>query len=73
MTSIMVYIVITGAEALATYLAGSGPIYLDNVACTGSELTLAQCTHDTHTTDCFHHEDAGVRCPRKHTDQVLYQ
>lgn len=57
----------TGAQALTTYPAGSGPIYLDNVACSGSELTLAQCLYDTHTADCNHIEDAGVRCTRKHT------
>jgi hypothetical protein len=60
------YIVMTGAQALTTYPAGSGPIYLDNVACSGSELTLAQCTYDSHTEDCQHVEDAGVRCARKY-------
>ena len=66
-TSTMVYILIIGAQALITYLAGSGPIYLDNVACSGSERTLAQCDYDSHTADCNHIEDAGVRCARKHT------
>ena len=50
------------------YLAGSGPIYLDNVGCSGSELTLAQCDYDSNTADCNHNEDAGVRCARKHTE-----
>ena len=43
---------------------GSGPILLDNVACTGSELTLASCGHLGIGTirSCSHYEDAGVRC-----------
>lgn len=65
MMSTMVYVVITGAQGLSRYLPGSGPIYLDNVDCSGGELTLAQCTYDSHTADCDHSEDAGVRCPRK--------
>ena len=43
---------------------GSGLILLDNVACTGSELTLANCSHlgIGITRSCSHSEDAGVRC-----------
>ena len=43
---------------------GSGPIWLDNVQCTGSELTLASCVHlgFNITRSCSHSEDAGVRC-----------
>ena len=43
---------------------GSGPILLDNVACTGSELTLANCSNlgVGVTRSCYHSEDAGVRC-----------
>ena len=43
---------------------GSGSILLDNVACTGSESTLASCGHlgvDV-TIGCFHYKDAGVTC-----------
>ena len=42
---------------------GSGQIWLDEVACTGSELTLDACGHNgwgTH--NCDHSEDAGVSC-----------
>ena len=46
----------------AAFGAGTGPIYLDNLACVGTEPTLTNCTHDTHTADCTHSEDAGVRC-----------
>ena len=43
---------------------GSGPILLDNVTCTGSESTLANCGHlgIGITRSCSHFEDAGVRC-----------
>ena len=41
---------------------GTGPIYLDNLACVGTEPTLTICTHDTHTADCGHNEDASVLC-----------
>ena len=46
----------------AAFGPGTGPIYLDNLACVGTEPTLTNCTHDTHTADCVHSEDAGVRC-----------
>lgn len=41
---------------------GTGPIYLDNVNCIGSESSLLNCTHITNH-NCIHSEDAGVACP----------
>ena len=43
---------------------GSGPILLDDVTCTGFELTLASCSHlgIGITRSCSHSEDVGVRC-----------
>ena len=43
---------------------GSGSIWLDNVICNGSELTLTSCGHlgINVTRSCNHTEDAGVRC-----------
>ena len=43
---------------------GSGPILLDDVACTGSEYSLTSCSHlgVGITRSCSHFEDAGVRC-----------
>ena len=48
----------------AYFSQGSGPILLDNVTCTGSEVTLANCEHlgFNNTRSCSHSEDAGVRC-----------
>ena len=40
---------------------GIGPIQLDNVDCTGSEVSLLQCGSST-VHDCSHSEDAGVLC-----------
>ena len=42
---------------------GSGPIYLDDVACTGSENALLACiSSPIGTHNCVHSKDAGVRC-----------
>ena len=49
----------------AFFGTGSGPIHLDDVACTGSEAALINCTYDASTVDCSHFEDAGVQCQSK--------
>ncbi|KAF7480964.1 Hypothetical predicted protein [Marmota monax] len=42
---------------------GSGPIFLDNVRCTGNETNLGQCHHlGLSVHNCGHHEDAGAVC-----------
>lgn len=46
-----------------TFGIGSGPIYLDDLRCTGTEDRLVSCPQAT-VGDCSHVEDVGVRCPQ---------
>ena len=55
---------ITGtALSFARFGEGSGPIWLDDVFCTGSESELLECPHNgIGNHNCRHFEDASVRC-----------
>ncbi|NXF96623.1 NETR protein, partial [Eubucco bourcierii] len=51
------------ALSWAHYGKGSGPILLDEVECSGNELSLDQCKKsDWGQQNCDHIEDAGVSC-----------
>ena len=66
--------IITGmALSLARFGEGTGPIWLDDVFCTGSESELLECPHNgIGNHNCEHFEDASVRCsPRKFTQNVI--
>ena len=42
---------------------GSGQIILDDVECTGNEISLSQCRHnDFYCHNCTHFKDIGVQC-----------
>ena len=50
--------------SVLVWFAGSGPIILDDVSCTGGEESLLECNSSAllgH--NCIHAEDAGVICP----------
>lgn len=45
------------------YGGGDGPIWLDDLRCTGTEGHLTGCpSNGIENHNCFHTEDAGVRC-----------
>ena len=61
------------AVSYAAFGQGTGPIYLSNVGCTGSESSLLSCSHSgIGVTSCGHYEDAGVVCPCKLTHHTPY-
>ena len=42
--------------------ASTQNIWLDDVACRGSESRLIDCSYDGNTADCSHSEDVGIVC-----------
>ena len=53
-----------GAVTLTSgFAVGVGPIWLNNIACIGTEYRLVDCPSDGQRThNCSHLEDVGVRC-----------
>ena len=46
-----------------TYGNGTGPIWLDNVHCTGTETHIFDCHHGGWAShNCGHDEDVSIRC-----------
>ena len=50
------------AYSSANFGQGTLPILVDDVACTAYESRLIDCPYNSHTSDCTHSLDAGVRC-----------
>ena len=48
----------------AYYGAGSGPVWMTGLSCTGRENNIANCYHEGFTTSshCSHSNDVGVVC-----------
>ena len=45
------------------YGEGSGPIWMDQLNCSGTEDSLDECSFSNWgISDCFHNEDVGVDC-----------
>ena len=66
------YIGATSAPGLAFFGAGRGPIHYDNMACTGREARLADCSHrGIGIHNCGHGEDAGVVCDNTQSELNL--
>ena len=52
------------ATRQAQFGSGTGPVWLRQVGCTGSESKLSHCTHTgaSNTLGCSHAQDVGVQC-----------
>lgn len=51
------------AKHSAFFGVGSGPIWLNEVTCTGKESNLGECiAYSQENRNCGHNEDAGVIC-----------
>lgn len=54
------------AVSLREFAQGTGQIWLDEVACIGSEISLSECSHSGFGIhNCVHSQDAGVICSGK--------
>lgn len=53
---------------------GTGPIFLSNVNCDGTESSIIECAHDGWgvTGSCTHKDDAGVRCIKSDIPELEY-
>ena len=60
------------APRSAHFGAGSGQIWLDDVACQGNETSIVQCQHNGWGVEnCGHYEDASVICLKSKSNHIL--
>ena len=60
--SLTLTLTVATARGRAFFGRGQGPIFLDDMRCTGLEPNISSCRADIFTFDCSHFEDAGVIC-----------
>ena len=52
-----------GALEVASFGAGTGEIWLDELQCVGNEASIEECLHSGFGVhNCFHSDDVGVKC-----------
>ena len=52
-----------GAVQVISFGPGTGQIWLDEVQCTGTEMSIENCSHNEFAVhNCLHSNDAGVVC-----------
>ena len=56
-------------SSLQMFGQGSGPIHMNNVGCTGTELSLIDCPH-SRSHSCSHRDDAAVQCQTSKWQQL---
>ena len=62
------------AYTSAFFGSGTGPIYMDDVACTLSASQLLECSsRPILSTDCLHSADAGVGCEGKSKHHLMWR
>ena len=62
------------ARSSSYYGEGSGPIWLDNVDCTGLENSMGECSHSgwgVHSSTCNHGKDAAVLCSSEYSFNMI--
>ena len=60
------------AAGVASFGQGTGPIWIDDLTCSGTESNIAFCRHSNFGVhNCDHSEDAGVYCPSQLTTIIL--